>query len=1284
MRRTSKAATAGSTKRRANGLRRAFRGADATGGASPGAGGSGAPARLALPLALLAALAVAALSAAPAEAVKVHVFKEVFGSAAKPTFAGATGMAVDGSGRLLVIDSGIESSSAGTVSRFNPDGTPANFSALGTNVIDGQGGADATPQGELRFGGTFGSSSSQIAVDTSGTATDGDIYVTQTSSPLVDVFSEAGAYLGQLTESSAGPFVKTCGVAVDPSGAVYVGDYTGGIHKFTPAANPPVKADNSANFSSVTEPCTLAAGAGPTAGFLFVDTYQGPISKIDSSSGELKYVFGGSTITLSVNPANGHLFSIANGEPVREFDVSGAGSAASIASFDQVGISTPRGVAARGTTDVYVNVATSTTSFNETHVQVYDGAVSAHPDVVTEAASAIEPTTATLNGTVNPDGEALSECLFEIGPAPGYGEETTQEYTETAPCVPSAAGVGSGTSPVAVHADLSGLQVGAVYHYRLKAANTHGPVFGKDASFQSAGQRLIGAWAQGVTQIEATLKTSIDPEGTETGYRFEWGESTAYGNVVEGGLGSGNEPKEASAFLEGLKPGTTYHYRVIASSSLATSETTDLTFTTPEPFAADTNCANQADRYGPSATLPDCRAYEMVSPVDKGGASIINRIQTIATIAPLAENDQAALDGEKLAYTSYKPFGDARGNYWQNQYIATRGPEGWSSHGISPPQRGGVFKFALFRLEVPRYGAFSEDLSRGFLLDDGVPPLMPNGVSGKYNAYLRDNSSETYTTLSTELLGGRTESTSLEGYTEDWSHVLFSSEAAFIPKATEGGTYKLYDYTGGELHLVSILPGGEVAGGAVLGAPASGFAGSENPSLEWDHVDHAVSADGSRIFWTTGITTHSTGKIYARIDGTTTIPVSDSVGAGNEATFRTADASGSRVIFTVGNPNVSFGDPKGGDLDLYSFDVDSETPSLIAGEVNGFLGASDDLSRMYFVSEEDLASGASAGKPNVYLDEEGTMTFVATLSRADVGGKLKIEAYNVAVNLNPSESFVRVTPDGRHLAFQSLASLTGYDNTSLRSGDPATEIYLYDASSNHLSCVSCNPSGARPLTEPLSRPHMVSGFGPYGTLPPNPEFIWSAAWLPTSRRGSYITRPFSDDGERLFFNSYDALVPHDTNGAMDVYEWEAQGKGDCEKPGGCLSLISTGESHEGSEFVDASEGGRDVFIRTAASIAPQDDGLIDIYDARAGGGYPPPAPEPTPCFGDACQAPPQAPPSPTPSSAAFRGAGDPQPPKARQRCRARKHQRASKHRTAKRSKNKAAKRCRGTKRGAGR
>lgn len=133
----------------------------------------------------------------------------------------------------------------------------------------------------------------------------------------------------------------------------------------------------------------------------------------------------------------------------------------------------------------------------------------------------------------------------------------------------------------------------------------------------------------------------------------------------------------------------------------------------------------------------------------------------------------------------------------------------------------------------------------------------------------------------------------------------------------------------------------------------------------------------------------------------------------------------------------------------------------------------------------------------------------------------------------------------------------------------------------------------------------------------------------------------SADGSRLFFTAADPLLPlSDSNGRPDAYEWEAQGGGSCAQAGGCLGLLSSGRSGEAT-FAAASADGADAYFLTAVSLLPADaDGLTDLYDARAGGGFPEPEPQ-IECIGDACQSPPPPPDDPAPPTSFVSGPANP-------------------------------------------
>jgi hypothetical protein len=776
-----------------------------------------------------------------------------------------------------------------------------------------------------------------------------------------------------------------------------------------------------------------------------------------------------------------------------------------------------------------------------------------------------------------------------------------------------------------------------------------------------------------VTPTTAVLHAEINPGGEATAYHFEYGGDDCSSNpctsipAVDAGIGSGGAALHVSKEVIGLQPGTTYHFRVVATNPADTSASVDNTFHTFKPAVINTSCPNQATRYGLSASLPDCRAYEMVSPVDKGGGDI--RTEWTGLHGRTALN-QSASDGNKLTYSSWKSFGDQVASHYSNQYIATRGADGWTSHGIDAPLLGPTIFDPFFspdvELNIP-YEAFTDDLSIGWLWDQGLEPLAPGAQEGFINLYERNNENDKFQTLTiaepAEVTNAPQYMLGIEGYSDDGSHAIFVASAALTPDAATTTNEQLYDFTEGEIHLVSVLPNDEpAANGANAGNGIGG--GYATRYSAWR--DNVVSDDGSRIFWLTEPSTNSgtLGKIYVRIDGMTTVPVS----AGSNGTWKTAATDGSKALYTEG------GDFNGLGGELIEFDVDAETRTTVAAEVQGVAGASDDLSYIYFVSKEALASGATAGEFNFYVDHEGAKTFITTLSEEDVKGTTfggETLVHSSAKYHNSS-----VTPDGGSVAFMSNLSLTGYDNTSATTGQPAQEVYVYNLESNSLICASCNPSGARPLTQPLQHPHgepnyPIEAFGG--------EKMAAAGWITTAPNPYTSPRILTEDGSTLFFNAFDALVPEDTNNQQDVYQWKAPGSGGCDQPNGCTSLISTGQSPEKSEFIDSSVDGRDVFFETDSSIVTQDPGLVDIYNARAGGGYPR-LTHVTPCLGDACQSVPPLPNDATPASASFRGAGNAVPRKARGRCRARRQATGKKAK----AKRKNAKSCRRANRRTGR
>jgi hypothetical protein len=680
----------------------------------------------------------------------------------------------------------------------------------------------------------------------------------------------------------------------------------------------------------------------------------------------------------------------------------------------------------------------------------------------------------------------------------------------------------------------------------------------------------------------------------------------------------------------------------------------------PDATAAG-SCPNEQFRTGPGAQLPDCRAYEMVSPPDKNGGEVDGGSNFHELVSP----EQAAADGEAVTYGSSSAFveADPVSAVVTSQYVSRRMADGWSTREVTPTQQlpeghvltaPGVPAFSLFQ-------GFSEDLS-GFLLAWNPQPDS-SAPAGYYNPYLYEGGTGGYQLLSSVVPPSHSNREGVElwccgfsstyaGMSADGRHVIFQANDALTPEAVPGRV-NLYEWSAGRpLELVSVLPEGTVDtdGGVAPQESALNFGESDGIQNGFPfNFSDALSSDGMRAFWTDG-----GGQVYMHEiteSGARTVDVSASQKVGEPdavAKYWAANAKGSLVYFTSGGQLTADSTASSGGADLYQYDVQTEglhdlSVALHTGEtarVQGVLGTgeSEGVPYVYFVARGVLAEGATADKENIYVSRGGSSApvFIATL------GEFQGELSDFAADVMERTS--RVSPDGKLLAFQSERPLTGYDNTPangrpcpepIREADAAQpysggvrcmEVFEYNAQTGSLVCASCDPSGLPPTSDSLvpETQHQLENV--YG-------------WESSTVQQRYLL----DDG-RLFFQSEDALLPEATNGRQNVYEYEPEGAGQCATSGGggCLYLISSGEGSEDSFFADASADGRDVFFLTNQQLVPQDgDGAVDMYDAREGGGFS--AATPPPCSGEACK--PAITPAPAiygaPSSETFEGAGNP-------------------------------------------
>ncbi len=1039
-------------------------------------------------------------------------------------------------------------------------------------------------------------------------------------------------------------------IALGPDGAVYVGDKAR-VEVFEPSGE--WREDISLTGLSSTGKVT--ALAVDQIGDMFVADEEVPgVHELEPNGAEKATQFdAGSTLVEAVAvDGAGDLFvaDSTGGFHVAKYDPAGT----ELASFGQNAVAGTRGI-------VFSD------ALNELYVSTGGVSVSilTVPPPGPQVESGSESVTAGLRGaasfeaTVNPEGKSTA-YRFEYVDNAHFQSSGFASASST----PS---ISLGSSFEDQHAEASlpvkTLLPGVAYRWRVVANDSaNHTTDGQTQSFEETPSALIeGPWAADVSATSVTLAARVDPLAASTEYRLEWGTSTAYGHVFSGSAGAVLGYVQVGGFhIQGLEPGTTYHYRLRATSEVGAVESADHQFTT-QPAG------------GEELALPDGRAWELVSPPDKKGA-------LIGVIPLIGTSEQAASDGNGITYRATEPVGEgAVGRIGSAQVLSRRGATGWSSRDIDVPESlppEGQSATLLFGAEEFWY-VFSADLSLGLLESAGAgsPPLSAEAT--ERTLYLHDSAEGTYLPLETRsnvLLGTKFGDPFMSFYagTPDLSHVIFGTSVALTPEAITGenqNATNLYEWSAGRLQLVNITPdtsespNGKTEPGASLGSDES-LGGM---------TARAISSDGRWVVWKYG--PESSSSVKTRLYVRDMVEKKTFRIGGSHSRFETMSSDGSKIFFVEHEVQRSE-EPAGGDLYLFDTATDTQTDltaNHLAGERNAgvqpnLMGSSEDGSYVYFVAKGVLASGAVSGADNFYVmhEVEGiwTTTFIATLSSEDSnswrGRPLESGFAGTALYRQIS----RVSPNGRYVAFMSERSLTGYDNLDAVSGQPDEEVYLFDAVKDRLVCASCDPTGARP-------DGVFDNRTPDGEpLLADIKALWSSSteggstahwlagsispWNDVQSLASYQPRYLSDSG-RLFFDSPDALVPQDTNGLEDVYEYEPAGVGDCASTSstfgassqGCVNLISSGISAGESVFLDASESGDDVFFVTGSRLTAEDyDTSNDVYDAHVCSTAAPCAVAPVsppPCTsGDSCKAAPAPQPEifgATPS-ATFSGTGN--------------------------------------------
>jgi hypothetical protein len=793
------------------------------------------------------------------------------------------------------------------------------------------------------------------------------------------------------------------------------------------------------------------------------------------------------------------------------------------------------------------------------------------PSVSIDAPAAVTGTTAHFSGTINPEG---TEPAFAV-----------HWHFQCTPGCPGLEGdLAPGTSSQTVEADATGLLPGTAYQVSLVAKNAGEAVSaGPEAFVTNAIAPSIAGARVSATTSEAAVTALVNPGGETTSYYLEYGATESYGSTTQPkALAAGATPLGVEANIGSLPEGTSFHARLVAVNAHGTATSSDLEFKTRSREVSTGNCPNESVRAQQSSTyLPNCRAYELVTPADKSGGSV--------SADPYGGSPQNMVrstspDGNAVAYWAYAGFGDAQSTV-ENPYKATRGAQGWNSISVvgplpAPPN--------LFLNRVLATGV-TPDLSKYFLMTgqpfDPLDQRPESYIGSAFDIYEATPGSPPVwvSRPNGSVPGTQPIGSTFTSATPDGRHVYFSSGEALVSEAAgQNGLEVQYERFAGVTRMVGLDEAGNPIGscGSSLGT---------NPTL--GSMQGAVSENASRVYFSAPLPglfgfgipgCEERTQLYLH-DGSKTVEVSRSQRsipqAGEQpANFEGAALDGSIAYFTSAAALTNDAVP-GEDRKLYAYDAADGTLTLVAGQVKGVTNVSADGSRVFFLRQ---GSGQSADLEVFTLRTRQTVLIGHLLGLANGDESLASETDSLVFGTS-SQPLARSTADGSRLLFQARTSLTSYDSEGYN------EVYLYDVGSGELTCVSCDPTGAAPVGG--------ASLGGSSDSSNNPS--------------SPLIRNLNTEGDRAFFNSRSPLLAADRNSASDVYEWHD----------GKISLISDGVDSTGSYLYAASADGRDVFFSTSGNVLPQDydNGGVDIYDARSGGGFAEPAPGASGCSGESCQ-----------------------------------------------------------------
>lgn len=508
-------------------------------------------------------------------------------------------------------------------------------------------------------------------------------------------------------------------------------------------------------------------------------------------------------------------------------------------------------------------------------------------------------------------------------------------------------------------------------------------------------------------------------------------------------------------------------------------------------------------------------------------------------------------NGEQIIYGTVGPPPGTQSGAALGYGVASRGPSGWVDTALGIPYH--TESTEVFNLLAPILPiAFSGDERTALWL--ASVPLTPGGPPVDQLALYR-KVAEGAPELIAEVGGKGPIIVNFAGFADiakDGSRVVFTAGKHLLPGdagRTQGES--IYAWDGSGLELVDVD-----GGGALLSTCGSSISSA-----------NGMSASASRVFFSVS-SACGLEKVYLRdleTDSTTEISASECTridcNAAASAQFAGATPDGQLAYITT-TQQLTNADHDSS-RDLYRYDVStgdlsllSGAPTEVTGEVMpGLVFPSETGGRVYFRASGEMIPGESTPDQKLFV--------------ADAGG-----LHLVAVASFPSEAEIQLSADGKRALFVTQSKVLGTDTDSV--GDA----YLYDDEGETVTKVSTGPSGGNGAAaagiaapSPLNRREFE-----FGNL--RPYYAIDAA------------------GDRVFFTTEESLVPEDTNGQFDVYEWW----------NGEIGLITPGYQPQKSDFAGVSRDGRTVGFATNATLLPEDedgDGR-DLYVARLGGGFPKP------------------------------------------------------------------------------